>query len=70
LEAEKVVGMCEAAERITGITEEHSARKFCQLVAKRAHPSSSTDGWSQKRHEGNLKLKFRYKELLSQVWAQ
>jgi len=49
LEAEKEAGACEAAEHITGTTEEHSARKSRQAVAKRAHLSSSAGGSSQKK---------------------
>ena len=49
LKAEKEAGACEVIERITRITNEHSARKSRQAVAKHAHPSSSTGGLRRKR---------------------
>ena len=54
LEAEKEVGAYGVTERVTGITEEHAARKSCQSVVKRANPSSSASGLSRKRAQREL----------------
>ena len=70
LEAEKEAGTCEAAERVTRITEEHSVRKSRQVMAKRAHPSSSVNGLTQKMARREPEAKVCCKELLSQGWAQ
>ena len=56
LKVEKEASACEVTERITRITNEHSARKSRQAVAKRAHPSSSTGGLGRKRAQRELEV--------------
>jgi len=49
LEAEKEACACEVARRVVESTKEHSVRKSCQAVAKRARPSPSASDSSQKK---------------------
>jgi len=67
LEAEKEACAYEAAGLIVETIEEHSVRKSRQAMAKRAHPSPSAGGLSQKKARREPEVKVPLQEA-SQLW--